>query len=277
METLAATATVVQISIYASNIAYAIQELRQIVLKGTTKLQEQSKRLEVLETVVRKIEQNTRLHSQPVAEYLVTVRDHILRLHGVLLNKLQSPRDTPLRRLSAGFAHLRARKQIEDAFTSLGQDCNYLTLYLSELKSSPSMAHDQPSQVRQLDQQGEGMTENLGEVSVRRPFEFDSVLRSCQLSVVSCQPATRQSNQGTSSASRGAQNQEAAFTAATAFNDIDQSFGNISANGAGTAGQPSSNEVGNVRAAALKKRRLKQVYGTVQAESGGVNRVGNIT
>lgn len=162
MEALAATATVIQVSLYASNIAAALQELRQVLRNGSEKLKERSKRLEVLEIVVNKIERDCRVHSQQVAEYLEIVRADILHLYGVVLHTLQTPRDTIVHRLRAGLALFRANKRIEHAFARLGQDCNYLTLYLSELRSNPPMAPQQAA--LRFNDQGESVNPNQREV-----------------------------------------------------------------------------------------------------------------
>jgi len=181
METLAATATVLQVSVYAYNVAQALQELCQTIRNGHAKLQEKCKRLEVLEIVVRQIEQDTRLHRQPVIEYLVIIREHILRLHGSLLHKLGSQRDTFLRRLSAGLSLLRAEKQIKDAFASLAEDCDCLTLYMSQYNSGSSTTHSmapihQQRSVPLFNEQGEVVFETTQEVSVPGPSRGDTIL-----------------------------------------------------------------------------------------------------
>jgi hypothetical protein len=166
MEALAATATVVQISIYASNVTSALQELRQTIRHGSAKLRGQSQRLDVLEVVVKKIEQDPRLQSQQVAGYLATVRDDILRLHGLVLNNIQSPRDTFLRKVGAGIALLKADKRIETAFANLEKDCGVITLYMSRYESSPTMAENQQQQTMQFNQRGELVSTDSHEVSL---------------------------------------------------------------------------------------------------------------
>jgi hypothetical protein len=183
METLAATATVLQVSVYAYNVAQALQELCQTIRNGHTKLQEKCKRLEVLEIVVRQIEQDTRLHRQPVIEYLVIIREHILRLHGSLLHKLGSQRDTFLRRLSAGLSLLRAEKKIKDAFASLAEDCDCLTLYMSQYNSGSSTTHSMAPVQQQrraplFNEQGEVVPETTQEVSVPRPSGGGDIILS---------------------------------------------------------------------------------------------------
>jgi hypothetical protein len=288
MDALAATATVVQVSIYAYNVAQALQELCETIRKGHAKLREQCKRLEVLEIVVRKIEQDTRLHRQEVINYLVTVREHILRLHGLLLHKLGSQRDTFLRRLRSGLSLLRAKKQIRDAFASLAEDSSCLTLYMSNYKPSPpatpSMAPNQQRRFPPVNERGELVPETTQEVSVSQTVRRGDIILNpfCKSALVPYQQRPQRGGpEDTSPVSSDAQDQEAGDAASTApiepdVSDIDQDFQDISATGGAIVGQASSNELGNLKAAALKGSKLKQVFRTIKAEDGGKNRMGNI-
>jgi hypothetical protein len=281
MEALAATATVIQISIYASNIASALHELRSKIQHGSIKLQERSKRLEVLELVVKEIEQDPRLHRPEVAEYLTTIRDNILRLHAVILYSLQSPRDTPLHRLRAGLALFRASKQIEDAFASLGQDCQVLTLYLRNHTPGTTMPQEQQRGAPQFDQQGELPADPREMVSSHvSESRCHANKPSHQWKVIPYVPTTQANTSGSSPGPGGGQSERTADEAhsdSTAAGNFEFSFTNISSRGESKDGKSSSNEIGNIKAAKVKNRQVKEVAMNVRAESGGTNKLGCIT
>jgi hypothetical protein len=59
-------------------------------------------------------------------------------------------------------------------------------------------------------------------------------------------------------------------------NDSDQASKDVSSTGGANAGQPSSNQMGNLKAVALKGIELMQMFSTIKADGGGQNGMGDI-
>lgn len=137
MEAVGLIASAAQISVYAFSIASTIQDIRSAIRNGPTLLQERSQQLDVLSLVVRKIGLDTRLHSDEVARYLVTVQSKILRLNNIIRAGLQTPTKSFLQKLRAATTFINRDKEVEDSFTALQRDCQILNIYVS-LPSSTS-------------------------------------------------------------------------------------------------------------------------------------------
>jgi hypothetical protein len=146
------------------------------------------------------------------------------------------------------------------------------------------MAPNQQRRFPPVNERGELVPETTQEVSVSQTVRRGDIILNpfCKSALVPYQQRPQRGGpEDTSPVSSDAQDQEAGDAASTApiepdISDIDQDFQDISATGGAIVGQASSNELGNLKAAALKGSKLKQVFRTIKAEDGGKNRMGNI-
>jgi hypothetical protein len=150
MEAIGFAASAAQISVYAFSIASAIQEIRSAIRNGPTLLRDRSQQLDILSLVVRGIELDSRLHSDQVAEYLVTVESRILRLHNSIRHHLQKPTNSFFQKIRAASTFISRNKEVEGSFNALQRDCQILNIYMTLPSNTAGGARGHPPDLSRI-------------------------------------------------------------------------------------------------------------------------------
>jgi hypothetical protein len=135
MEAIGFVASVGQISAYAFSILETMQKIRALARDGPDQLQEKVQQLDILLTVVCRIEGNQNLRDDAIARYLASIQKKIRRLLEAVHVNLSKLGARTFKGLLAAIRIISTEKLFDASFTAISQDCNTLALHIM---SSPN-------------------------------------------------------------------------------------------------------------------------------------------
>jgi hypothetical protein len=155
MEAIGFVASVGQISAYAFSILETMQKIRALARDGPDQLQEKVQQLDILLTVVCRIEGNQNLRDDAIARYLASIQKKIRRLLEAVHVNLSKLGARTFKGLLAAIRIISTEKLFDASFTAISQDCNTLALHImsspnEDVSTCPSRLHELHSRSSRL-------------------------------------------------------------------------------------------------------------------------------
>ncbi|KAF9641094.1 hypothetical protein BFW01_g12900 [Lasiodiplodia theobromae] len=131
LEVLGAVASASQISFYVCNIVAAVQAIRRELREAPQRIQQRTKHLSFLLSIINSIQTNQLFHTSEVENHLKDIQERIYTLRLTLESSNKPLKDQSLRKVWRALETLRAETQILKSFDALESEKSSLLLFIA--------------------------------------------------------------------------------------------------------------------------------------------------
>ncbi|KAL1630306.1 hypothetical protein SLS56_004978 [Neofusicoccum ribis] len=131
LEVLGAVASASQISFYVCNIVAAVQAIRRELREAPQRIQQRTKHLFFLLSIINSIQTNQLFHTSEVENHLKDIQERIYTLRLTLESNNKPLKDQSLRKVWRALETLRVETQILKSFDALESEKSSLLLFIT--------------------------------------------------------------------------------------------------------------------------------------------------